>query len=75
MRLPVRAKLIAERRAPSATALRLPGGSPAGLCGCPFINAAAGYRDRAADVLVLEDGLLVGDLGDPAGLPASSTTP
>jgi hypothetical protein len=70
MRLPVRAKLIAERTAPSATALRRPGGSPAGLCGCHFINAAPGYPDRAAGVLVREDGLLVGDLDDPAGLPA-----
>ncbi len=70
MRLPVKANLIAERRAPSATALRRPGGSPAGLCGCPFINAAAGYPDRASDILVLEDGLLVGDLDDPGGLPA-----
>jgi hypothetical protein len=66
----VGAKLIAQRRAPSATALRRPGGSTAGLCGCPFINAAAGYPDRAADALVLADGLLVGDLDDSAGQPA-----
>jgi len=75
MRLPVRAKLIAGRTAPSATALRQPSGSPAGLCGCPFINAAARYHDRAAEVLVLEDGLLAGDLDDQEACPPSSTTP
>jgi len=75
MRLPVRAKLIAGRTAPSATALRQPSGSPAGLCGCPFINAAAGYPDRAVEVLVLEDGLLAGDLAGQEACPPSSTTP